>query len=102
MSLDGWRSGRANELDPEACATQRCIGAGMSRIADVLRLRDSTKARQVFGALASAELAIGLGDQAVAERLLGETDWLWLREYRVVVRHDSLGVVLETLLSRRE
>jgi len=74
----------------------------MSRIADVLRLSNSTKARQIFGALASAELAVGLGDQAAAERLLGETDWLWLREYSVVVRNDSLGVVLETLLSRKE
>jgi hypothetical protein len=74
----------------------------MSRLADTLRLSESTKARQIVGALASAELAVGLGDQAAAERLLSEVDWLWLREYTVVVRHDSLGVVLETLLSRRE
>ncbi len=98
----GWRWDAPNELDPQSLATQRCIGAAMSQIADVLRLSVSTKARQIFGALASAELAVALGDQAAAERLLGETDWLWLREYSVVVRHDSLGVVLETLLSRRE
>jgi hypothetical protein len=102
MPSPAWRGDAPNELDPQSLATQRCIGAGMSRIADVLRLRESTKAREVFGALASAELAVGLGDQAVAERLLGETDWLWLREYSGVDRHDSLGVVLETLLSRRE
>src|SRR5262249_6984182 len=36
------------------------------------------------------------------DRLLGETYWLWSREYTMVVRHDSLGIVLETLLSRRE
>jgi len=74
----------------------------MNRIADTLRLSDSTKARQIFGALASAELAVALGDQVAAARLLGETDWLWVREYAVIVRHDSLGVVLETLLSQRE
>jgi hypothetical protein len=96
-----WRDA-PNELDPQSLATQRCIGAAMSRIAGVLRLSDSTKARQIFGALASAELAVGLGDQAAAERLLGETDWLWLREYTALARQDSLGVVLETLLSPKE
>jgi len=96
-----WRD-PTDELEPKSIATQRCIGKGMSRIADTLRLSDSTKARQIFGALASAELAVDLGDQAAAERLLGESDWLWLREYTSVVRYDSLGVVLATLLSRRE
>jgi hypothetical protein len=102
MPSPAWRWDAPTELDQESLATQRCIGAGMSRIADVLRLKDSTKARQIFSALASAELAVGLGDQAVAERLLGETDWLWVREYSVVDRHSSLGIVLETLLSRKE
>jgi len=96
-----WRDA-PTELDPQSLATQRCIGKAMGRLADTLRLSESTKARQIVGALASAELAVGLGDQAAAERLLSEVDWLWLREYTVVVRHDSLGVVLETLLSQRE
>ena len=96
-----WRNA-PDELDLKSLATQRCIGKAMGRIADALRLSDSTKARQIFGALASAELAVALGDEAAAEHLLSETDWLWLREYTMVVRHDSLGIVLETLLSRRE
>src|SRR5262249_42162294 len=33
---------------------------------------------------------------------VGESDWLWMREYSTEVRHDSLGIVLETLLFRRE
>ena len=97
-----WRLDAPNELDPKSIATQRCMGAGMSRIADALRLRDSAKARRIVGALASAELAVGLGDQAAAERLLGENEWLWLRDFSVVGGRDSLRVVLETLLSRRE
>src|SRR5262249_22019673 len=90
------------ELDPKSVGSQRCIGKAMSRIADTLRLGDSAKARQIVGPLASAELAVALGDQAAAGRLLREADWHWLGEYTAVVRHDSLGVVLETLLSRRE
>jgi hypothetical protein len=89
------------QLDFESIDTQRCIGTMMGWIANLLRLQESTKARQVLGALALAELSVALGDEASAQRLSTQTEWGWVRDYAQVVPGDSLQVVLGALLSQR-
>jgi hypothetical protein len=96
-----WRLDDPEQLDFESIDTQRCIGTMMGWIANLLRLQESTKARQVLGALALAELSVALGDEASAQRLSTQTEWGWVRDYAQVVPGDSLQVVLGALLSQR-
>lgn len=96
-----WRLDDPEQLDLESVDTQRCIGTMMGWIANLLRLQESTKARQVLGALAFAELSVTLGDEASAQRLSTQTEWVWIRDYAQVVPGDSLQAVLEALLSQR-
>jgi hypothetical protein len=96
-----WRLDDPEQLDVESVDTQRCIGNMMGWIARLLRLQESTKARQVLGALAVAELSVALGDEAAARRLSAEAEWAWVRDYALVVPGDSLQAVLGAMLSRR-
>src|SRR5260370_35117074 len=96
-----WRLDDPEQLDLESVDTQRCIGTMMGWIANLLRLKESTKARQVLGALAFAELSVTLGDEASAMRLSTQTEWVWIRDCAQVVPGDSLQAVLEALLSQR-
>jgi hypothetical protein len=96
-----WQLEDPEQLDFEAVDTQRCIGAIMQWVTRLLQLEESTKAKQVLGALASSELAVALGDERSAQRLLTEPEWAWVRDYSLVLSGDSLQAVLGAMLSER-
>jgi predicted acylesterase/phospholipase RssA len=88
------------ELQMSDLDTQRCIGGEAGRIAGLLDLGKSDRARGVFFKLARAELAASLGSQAAAEALLSEPSWAWLDVYQLELINDPPAQALSALLSR--
>ncbi len=97
-----FRGDAPGELDLSAEDTQRCIGAGMSWIADRLELRDSEQVRQVVFILAPIELAAALGDLRRAHALLGEPSWAWLDTYWTRTPGEPFTAALDALTARRQ
>jgi len=89
------------ELDSTQIETQRCVGAAMRQISELLGVTGSEKAFTLVGWLARAELAAWLGSSARAARELDRPEWSWLGPPRDPRDLGSLGIVGYVLLSTR-
>jgi predicted acylesterase/phospholipase RssA len=87
------------ELDLHQLETQRCVGAAMGQVAEVLGVTRSEKASALVQVLAGAELAAWLGSSAETERELARPEWRWLGPPRDLRALGSLGIVGQVLLS---
>ena len=89
------------ELDPRQLETQRCVGAAMGQMRQLLGLPRSEKATIITAWLARSELAAWLGSGARAEEELARPEWSWVgppTDPRVL---GSLGIVGYVLLSQK-
>jgi hypothetical protein len=81
--------------------TQRCVGAAMHEVSQLLGVQRSEKASKLLAWLARAELAAWLGSSSQTEQELAGAEWSWLGEPGDPRKLGSLGIVAYVLLTQK-
>jgi hypothetical protein len=89
------------ELDLRQVETQRCVGAAMHEVGQLLGVSRSEKASKLVAWLARAELAAWLGSSSQTEQELARPEWSWLGEPGDPRALGKLGIVAYVLLTQK-
>ena len=95
------RAANSWELDLAQLDTQRCVGAAMGQLAELLGVPRSEKASTLVAWLARAELGAWLGSSARTEKVLAMPEWSWLGPSKDPRALGSLGIVGYVLISQK-